>query len=61
MVVMQSCQSCRFFAQQIEVKGECRRSAPALKIFPTGPTVSVFPPMLADGWCGEFDKKESQQ
>ena len=58
---MKTCEFCRYFMPQSEVKGECRRSPPALRIYPNGPTVSVFPPMLADGWCGEFTKKESEQ
>ncbi|MGO3562816.1 hypothetical protein [Pseudomonas helleri] len=58
---MGTCQSCRYFMPKSEVKGECRRSAPTLQIYPNGPNFSVFPPMLADGWCGEFAQKETQQ
>lgn len=58
---MNTCQSCRFFHPKSELKGECRRSPPTLLIHPNGPNVSVFPPMLAEGWRGEFTKKESKQ
>jgi hypothetical protein len=58
---MEACQACKFFMSQSQGKGECRRSPPTVLIYPTGPIVSVFPPMPADGWCGKFNPKEPMQ
>lgn len=55
---MQTCQS---FMPQSDEKGICRRSPPTGLVYPAGQTVSVFPPMLVEGWCGEFAKKEAKQ
>lgn len=58
---MEACQSCKYFMPQAGDQGLCRRSPPTVLIYPSGPTVSVFPPMMADGWRGEFKQKESKQ
>lgn len=59
---MEACQSCKYFMPQSDEQGLCRRSPPTLQVHPNGPTVSVFPPMPADGWCAELThKKESKQ
>lgn len=54
-------QICKYFMPQSDKQGICRCSLATVLIYPNGPTVSVFPPMLADGWCGEFAQKESKQ
>ena len=58
---MDACQACKYFKAQSGAQGLCRHSPPTLQIYPNGPTVSVFPPMPAEGWCGEFNPKESKQ
>lgn len=58
---MEGCSTCKYFMKQSDDQGLCRRSPPTVLVYPTGPTISVFPPMLADGWCGEFAKKDPKQ
>lgn len=58
---MENCQNCKFFLPQDEGQGLCRRNPPQVVIHHNGPTVSVFPPMLNEGWCGEHIKKESDK
>ena len=55
---MDSCKACKFFLEQAEEHGLCRRYPPSVWIHINGPTVSVFPPMRHDGYCGEFKEKE---
>lgn len=50
---MPTCSTCKFFMQQTEEQGLCRRFPPVPLIHPNGPTISVFPPMLNEGYCGE--------
>jgi hypothetical protein len=54
-----TCVMCRFWMAQSPVLGLCRRMPPTPIRLPTIPDVhkedivSVFPSMMADGWCGE--------
>lgn len=52
------CQNCKYYLPENENQGLCRRFPPTLWIHINGPTVSVFPPMMATGYCGEHAKKE---
>lgn len=58
---MEACQSCKYFMPQPAQQGLCRRSPPTVLVYPDESSFSVFPSMLADGWCGEFAKKEIPQ
>jgi hypothetical protein len=49
-----SCRICRFFAY-----GECRRFPPQVVRQQDGMIGSDFPMIHPDGWCGEFQKKET--
>ena len=55
---MTTCATCKYFLAVTEADGLCRRFPPVPLVYPNGPTVSVFPPMLNEGYCGEFKEKE---
>lgn len=57
---MENCKACKFFLAQDEAQGLCRRNPPTPIPTEQG-VISFFPPMLNDGWCGEFKNKEKQQ
>lgn len=57
---MENCQSCKFFLPQSEAQGLCRRNPPTPIPTEQG-VISFFPPMLNDGWCGEFKEKDDQK
>jgi len=48
-----NCSTCQYFMPQSDTQGICRRYPPTVLIHDNGPTVSVFPPMLVEGYCGE--------
>lgn len=48
-----TCQACTHFLKQSEGQGLCRRYPPTLSLLPDQSTVSLFPPMLNEGCCGE--------
>ena len=54
---MDACQTCTFFLSSDDAQGLCRRFPPVPLIHVNGPVVSVFPPMLNEGRCGEFKSK----
>lgn len=58
---MQTCATCKFFMLQTEEQGLCRRFPPVPLIQPNDQTVSVFPPMLHEGWCGEHFEKDNEE
>jgi len=55
---METCNECKFFLAQSDSQGLCRRFPPKIHHYENGPTVSEFPPMLNEGWCGEHIEKE---
>ena len=58
---MPTCQTCKFFLAKGKADGLCRRNPPTPLIYPHGASVSVFPPMLNEGWCGEHFEKENDE
>ena len=52
-LLMSSCETCCFFMPRENADGLCRRFPPVALIHEDGPVISVFPPMLPSGWCGE--------
>jgi hypothetical protein len=57
---MENCKSCHFFLPSDDVQGLCRRFPPTAGATTAG-TFAIFPPMLNEGWCGEYIKKESNK
>lgn len=55
-----TCDNCKYWLRMVEQKGVCRRF-PAT-VFKTSPTefTSSFPPMAANGWCGEYATAETK-
>ena len=49
-----NCATCKYFMARTDSEGICRRYPPAVLCPINGPTFSVFPPMLAEGYCGEW-------
>lgn len=59
---MESCKGCKFFLPESDAHGLFRRfPATVVVAFYNGPQMAVFPPMLNEGWCGEFKAKETDQ
>lgn len=70
--VMNGCGTCLFFfhPDANQAAGLCRRYPPAVLLVgvqnmqgspqPAAITQSGFPPMLADGWCGEHQERPRQ-
>lgn len=56
-----TCQSCIHFLKQSDEQGLCRRYPPTLFLRADDSTISIFPPMLNEGWCGEFQVKEQSE
>jgi hypothetical protein len=56
-----NCTACRFFvptAENVTDCGECRRMSPAVMLDPqNGEEVTMFPPVDAAIWCGEFQRR----
>ena len=48
-----TCSTCQYFLKQTDEQGLCRRYPPTLFLRTDESTVSLFPPMLNEGWCGE--------
>ena len=57
---MQTCATCEFFMLQTEEQGLCRRFPPVPLVFEGNQTISVFPPMLNEGYCGEHQGVENE-
>lgn len=57
---MKRCQACEYFLAQDEAHGICRRFPPTPIATDQG-VISFFPPMLNEGWCGEYIEKESSK
>lgn len=56
------CGTCRFWLHVSEQEKVCRRYPPNSTLIPAGgisgpQTVSFFPGMKADGWCGEYRER----
>lgn len=56
---MPTCKNCKFFLAATDADGLCRRFPPVPLIHPNGPTFSVFPPMLNEGYCGEHKEQDN--
>lgn len=54
-----TCQTCTHFLKQSDDQGLCRRYPPTLFLLPDQSTISLFPPMLNDGLCGEHKEKDN--
>lgn len=52
-----TCQTCTHFLKQSDDQGLCRRYPPTL-FLRADSTISLFPPMLNDGLCGEHKEKQ---
>jgi hypothetical protein len=53
-----ACATCQFFLAQSEEQGLCRRYPPTVVVMqPDQSTLSMFPPMLKNGLCGEHKEK----
>ena len=52
-----TCQTYTHFLKQTDEQGLCRRYPPTLFLMPDQSTVSLFPPMLNEGLCGEYQEK----
>lgn len=56
-----NCGACAFFIETGPDKGICRRFPPVVLYDPEAKFdqrfVSIFPPMLLGGWCGEFKNR----
>lgn len=48
-----TCQTCTHFLPQSDEQGLCRRYPPTVFLRADDSTVSLFPPMLNEGVCGE--------
>ena len=55
---MTTCATCKHFLAVTDADGLCRRFPPVPLVFSNDQTISVFPPMLTEGACGEFQEKE---
>lgn len=53
-----TCQTCTHFLPQSDEQGLCRRYPPTLLMLPDQSTISLFPPMLTAGLCGEHKEKD---
>lgn len=53
-----TCQTCAHFLPQSDEQGLCRRYPPTVALLPDHSTISLFPPMLNDGACGEHKEKQ---
>lgn len=54
-----NCGNCKFFLPTEDPSGLCRRfpATPVVHGFPPmQQVVATFPPMTAEGWCGEWKK-----
>lgn len=51
-------QTCTHFLKQTEEQGLCRRYPPTLFMLSDQSTISLFPPMLNDGLCGEHKESD---
>jgi len=49
-----ACSECKFFLPQHQEGGLCRRYPATPVCDQKGNFLSVFPPMMNMGWCGEF-------
>ncbi len=51
---MNTCESCKFFEQNVPQQGACRRMPPTP--FPSGPDqiTSAWPTVQLNHWCGEW-------
>ena len=56
---MDKCENCRFFLRIEEKQGLCRRYPPQVFLESAQKTVTAFPYMLIEGWCGEFSKAKT--
>ena len=54
-----TCQSCAHFLKQSDEQGLCRRYPPTLFMLPDQSTISLFPPMLNEGRCGEHKENDN--
>ena len=54
------CQSCVHFLSQTEGQGLCRRNPPTVFLHPDESTISLFPSMLNEGYCGEHKEKDNE-
>jgi hypothetical protein len=63
MVKEQTCGACRFFLASTDdqEQGLCRERPPAALLAPAGHVFAAFPPMTAQGWCGQFQPKENEE
>lgn len=48
------CESCRFWGQCNDIRGECRRHAPAAFQTPSSVVGTFHPVTLAIHWCGDW-------
>ncbi|MEN9885424.1 MAG: hypothetical protein RL758_2 [Pseudomonadota bacterium] len=53
-----TCQTCQYFLPQTDTQGLCRRNPPQVFLRPDESTISLFPFMMFEGWCGEHKEKE---
>ena len=56
---MPTCQNCKFFLATTDTDGLCRRFPPVPLVYEGNQTISVFPPMLNEGYCGEHKEKDN--
>lgn len=50
-----TCQYCNYFLISDEDMGLCRRNPPTPIVIENN-FIAIFPTMLNEGWCGEFNK-----
>lgn len=53
------CSTCAHSLKQSDDQGLCRRNPPTVFLRPDDSTISLFPPMLNGGLCGEFKEKNN--
>lgn len=54
-----TCATCKHFLAQSDDRGLCRRNQPTVFLRPDDSTVSLFPPMLTTGLCGEHKENDN--
>jgi len=56
---MPTCATCKFFLATTDADGLCRRFPPVPLVYEGNQTISVFPPMLSEGYCGEHKEQDN--